>query len=131
MKHLTGTQEQTVDLKLAMFSLGAPFTASLFDNYWDEETKRVYASSKMKGGTFALESEFPYEDQYALKHIDEYVFAPYTFQYYMDTYPENEAIQVRIPRDEEGEPLPEWLEKTPAQYVSEFIIGDNFPIIDI
>jgi len=49
----------------------------------------------------------------------------------MDTYPDNEAIQVRIPKDEDGEPLPEWLEKTPAQYVSEVIIGNNFPIIDI
>ncbi len=131
MKHITGTREQMVDLKFEMFRLGAPFTAVLFDNYWDEETKGVYASSKMKGGTFALESEFPYEDQYALKHIDEYVFAPYTFKHYMDTYPDNEVIQNRIPRDEEGEPLEEWLDKTPQQYVSEVIIGDNYTIITV
>jgi len=131
MKYLLGTQEQMVDLKFDKFRLGAPFTAVLFGNYWDEETKRVYASSKMKGGTFALESEFPYEDQYALKHIDEYVFAPYTFQYYMDTYPDNEVILARIPKNNEGEYDEAWLDKTPQMWVSDVLIGDNYTVVDI
>jgi hypothetical protein len=126
----TDTQEQANDLKLAIFDAGAPMTAVLFANHWDEESKGVYASSRLEGGTFALDTEFEQDGKWLLKHIDEYVFHPYTYQYYMDTYPDNEAIQNRIPRDEEGEPLAEWLEKTPAQYVSEVIIGNNFQIID-
>jgi hypothetical protein len=131
MKYLLGTQQEMVDLKLEIFNLGAPFTAVLFGNYWDEETRGVYASSKMKGGTFALESEFPYEDQYALKHIDEYVFAPYTFQYYMDTYPDNEVILARIPKNNEGEYDEAWLDKTPQMWVSDVLIGDNYTVVDI
>lgn len=132
MKYLQLDEQQpAIDLKLAIFDAGAPMTAVLFANHWDEESKGVYASSDLQGGTFALEDEFEHEGKWLVKHIDEYIFAPYTYQYYMDTYPENEAIQSRIPKDENGEPIPEWLEKTPAQYVSEVIIGNNFPIIDI
>ena len=131
MKACTGTQEQMIALKFAYFDLGAPFTAVLYGDYWHEETKGVYSDERMIGGTFALENEFPYLNESALKHIDDYTFAPYTFQYYMDTYPDNVAIQERIPRDEEGEPLAEWLVKTPQQWVSEVIIGDNYVIVDI
>ncbi len=132
MKHIqTDTQEQAIDLKLAIFNAGAPMTAVLFANHWDEDSKGVYASSKLEGGTFALDAEFEQDGKWLVKHIDEYIFAPYTYQYYMDTYPDNEAIQNRIPRDEEGEPIPEWLEKTPAQWVSEVIIADNFTIIEL
>ena len=131
MKACTGTPTQMIALKFAYFDLGAPFTAVLYGDYWHEETKGVYSDERMIGGTFALENEFPYLNESALKHIDDYTFAPYTFQYYMDTYPDNVAIQERIPRDEEGEPLAEWLVKTPQQWVSEVIIGDNYVIVDI
>ena len=131
MKACTGTQEQMIALKFAYFDLGAPFTAVLYGDYWHEPTKGVYSDERMVGGTFALENEFPYLNESALKHIDDYTFAPYTFQHYMDTYPNNVAIQERIPRDEEGEPLDEWLIKTPQQWVSEVIIGDNYVIVDI
>ena len=131
MKACTGTQEQTIALKFMYFDLGAPFTAVLYGDYWHEETKGVYSDERMIGGTFSLEREFEYLDESALKHIDDYTFAPYTFQHYMDTYPNNVAIQERIPRDEEGEPLAEWLVKTPQQWVSEVIIGDNYVIVDI
>ena len=147
MKACTGTQEQMIALKFAYFDLGAPFTAVLYGDYWHEETKGVYSDERMIGGTFALErefdyleerefdyleeSEFDYLEGSALKHMDDYTFAPYTFQHYMDTYPNNVAIQERIPRDEEGEPLAEWLVKTPQQWVSEVIIGDNYVIVDI
>jgi hypothetical protein len=131
MKLVVGTKEQMVDLKLKYFDAGACFTAVLYNNYWDEATKRVYPSkNQMDADTFALESEYEYEGQWALKHIDDYVFAPYTYRHYMDTYPDNEAIQNRIPRDEEGEPIEEWLDKTPQQWVSEVIIGDNYTVID-
>ncbi len=129
MKHLTGTREQMVDLKFKYFDAGACFTAVLFGNYWDEATKGVYPSkNQMDAGTFSLESEFEYEGQWALKHIDDYVFAPYTYRHYMDNYPDNEAIQNRIPRDKDGEPVTEWLDKTPQQWVSEVIIGDNYTV---
>lgn len=133
MKYIqTDTQQSDIDLKLAIFNAGAPMTATLFANYWDEDSKGVYQSSLMdKEGTFALDAEFEQDGKWLLKHIDEYTFHPYTYQYYMDTYPDNEAIQNRIPRDEEGEPLAEWLDKTPQQYVSEVIIGDNYTIIEM
>ncbi len=131
MKACTGIKEQMIALKFAYFDLGAPFTAVLYDDYWHEETKGVYSDERMIGGTFALENEFPYLEESALKHIDDYTFAPYTFQHYLDTYPDNAAIQERIPRDEEGEPLAEWLVKTPQQWVSEMIIGANYVIVDI
>jgi hypothetical protein len=131
MKACTGTPTQMIALKFAYFDLGAPFTAVLYGDYWHEPTKGVYSDERMVGGTFALENVFPYLEGSALKHIDDYTFAPYTFQYYLDTYLNNVAIQERIPRDEEGEPLDEWLIKTPQQWVSEVIIGDNYVIVDI
>ena len=131
MKACTGTLAQMVALKFAYFFFGAPFTAVLYGDYWHELTKGVYSDERMIGGTFALENEFAYLDESALKHIDDYAFAPFTFRHYMETYPDNVAIQERIPRDEEGEPLAEWLDKTPQQWVSEVIIGDNYVIVDI
>ena len=131
MKACTGTKEQMIALKFAYFFFGASFTAVLYGDYWDELTKGVYSDERMIGGTFELDKEFPYLDGSALKHIDDYTFAPYTFRHYLDTYPDNVEIQERIPRDEEGEPLPEWLDKTPQQWVSEVIIGDNYVIVDI
>ena len=132
MKYIqTDTQHPAIDLKLAVFDAGAPMTAVLFGAHFDEDTKGVYESSKLDGGTFALDAEFEQDGKWLLKHIDEYTFHPYTYQYYMDTYPDNEAIQNRIPRDEEGEPLAEWLDKTPQQYVSEVIIGSNYTIIEV
>ncbi len=131
MEACTGTKEQMVALKFMYFYFGAPFTAVLYGDYWHELTKGVYSDERMVGGTFTLKNEFPHLDGYALKHIDEYTFAPYTFQHYLDTYPDNVAIQERIPRDEEGEPLAEWLVKTPQQWVSEVIIGDNYVIVEI
>ena len=132
MKYIqTDTQQEVVDLKSDLFQLGAPFTAVLFNNHWDEESKGVYASDELVGGTFALDSEFEHEGSWCLKHIDEYVFAPYTFGYYQENYPDNEGIQTRIPKDENEEPDPEWLDKTPQQYVSEVLIGTNFTIIEL
>ena len=129
---LKDTQEEAIGLKHEVFNLGAPFTAVLFNNYWDEETKRVYQSSAMEGlGVDCLEDEFPHEDKWAVKHIEEYVFAPYTYGYYMEAYPDNVAIQERVPKDELGEPDEEWLEKTPAQYVSEVLIGADFTTIEL
>ena len=131
MKACTGTQEQMITLKFMYFYFGAPFTAILYGDYWHEATRRVYSDERMIKGTDSLEKEFPYLAEYALKHIDDYQFYPFTFQYYMDMYPDNVAIQERIPRGEEGEPLAEWLVKTPQQWVSEVIIGDNYVIVDI
>ncbi|MCP4265999.1 MAG: hypothetical protein GY777_10565 [Candidatus Brocadiaceae bacterium] len=128
---ITDTKQEAIDLKFAIFDEGAPFTAQIYSDHWDEETKCVMSAVTMKGCTDSLESEFEHDGKWALKHIDEYVFHPYTYQYYMDTYPDNVAIQSRIPRDDEGDLIPEWLEKTPQMWVSEVIIGDNYTVEDI
>lgn len=137
MKYIiTEERQPSKDLKFAYFDFGAPFTSAIFKSHFDEATKGVYQSSKMdKEGTFALDSETPYTGEegynWKLKHIDEYEFAPITFRQYLAMYPNNEAIEIRIPRNEEGEYDEAWLDKTPQEYVSEVIIGDNFTVIDI
>ena len=132
---LTATQQEAIELKLAIFNAGAPMTAVLFGNYFDEVTRGVYQDAQMKAGTFYLDSEFPYTEvegySWALKHIDDYQFAPYTYQYYLDTYPENEAILARIPKDEEENYDEAWLDRTPQEYVSEVIIGNNYHTITV
>ena len=132
MKYIqTDTQQPAIDLKFAIFDAGAPMTAVLFANHWDEDSKGVYASSKLEGGTFALDAEFEQDGKWLVKHIDEYIFHPYTYQYYMDTYPDNEAILERIPKNNEGEYDEAWLDKTPQMWVSDVLIGDNYTVIDI
>jgi hypothetical protein len=49
----------------------------------------------------------------------------------MDTYPDNEAILERIPKNNEGEYDEAWLDKTPQMWVSDVLIGDNYTVIDI
>ena len=128
---LLDSRQESIDLKFRYFDLGAPFTAALFNNHWDEETKCVRSAPGKSGCTRALESEFEHSGKWALKHIDDYIFHPYTFRHYMEAFHDNEAIQSRIPRDENDNLIEEWLDKTPQMWVSEVIIGDSYTILEV
>jgi len=152
------SKEIMQDLEPAkIFHFGAPFSAYIHGNVWSEEDNEVYnyvnGVLDTNNGTTGWQNVFPVapivdvlpNGGWGIVHIDDpkFDFAPYTLQQYYDMLPvlpevmpeglteadylnSNElAIKQRIEAIDESL----WT-LTPQAYVSQYIIADNYLVID-
>lgn len=129
---VTGTLEEMTALEKEIFVYGAPFSAITYGQIWDELLDKYFSNESKAGGVSAWQGAADEGDGvYSIIHIDMFTFSDKTIAEYVVDIPEDEEQQTETQKAIIARVVEGYENYSPQQYVSEVIIGNNFPIIDI
>ena len=129
---VTGTLAEITALEQEIFHFGAPFSAIIYGQIWDDVTKTYYACPTRKGGvTSWQEVKDEGNDVYSIIHIDMFTFSPKTIAEYVAEIPEDEAQQTETQKAVLDRVLQGYEDLTPQEYVSQLIIDNKYNIIQV
>ena len=128
---VTGTLEEMTALEQEVFVYGAPFSAITYGQIWDELLDKYFSNESKAGGVSAWQGVADEGDGvYSIIHIDMFTFSDKTIAEYVVDIPEDEEQQTETQKAIIARVVEGYENYSPQQYVSEVIIGNNFPIID-